>query len=254
LSGSEASWQVWQNKDVARGFTETRRGGILGAEAQMATMLHLLQHVEASPLTVLDLGCGDGILLETISRAYPVERGVGLDGSPAMLEKAEVRFEGLGLFASLVEFVQADFNDPAWTERLPVREFDAIVSGFAIHHSEDPRKRKLYTEIFGLLKPGGLFVNIEHVASPTPLGEVLFERAYAETVASFRNSIGVEASPATVYEELKNREDKLANRLAPVETQLRWLREIGFRDVDCYWKHYELAVLAGYRPIVANGS
>jgi tRNA (cmo5U34)-methyltransferase len=32
-----------------------------------------------------------------------------------------------------------------------------------------------------------------------------------------------------------------------LETQLEWLRDIGFRDVDCHWKWLELALLAGVR-------
>jgi tRNA (cmo5U34)-methyltransferase len=242
------NWRVWQSADVAKGFVDSRRGGILGAPEQFSTMLDLLRYVPGDSLTVLDVGCGDGVVLETVMRAYPVERGVAFDGSPAMLEKAQVRFEGLGLFAGLVEFVEGDFNDPAWRDRLPVRSFDAVVSAFAIHHSEDERKQTLYREIFEMLRPGGLFVNIEHVASTTPMGEELFERAYAKTLAAFRRSRGDETTPEEVYRELNLRPDKAANRLALVETQLGWLREIGFRDVDCYWKHYELAVLAGFRP------
>lgn len=247
MTQQHRNWQVWQNADVASGFVESRRGGILGAREQFATMLQLLRQVPADSLTVLDIGCGDGVVLETIMRALPVARAIAFDGSPAMLEKAQVRFEGLGLFAGLVDCVEGDFDQADWRDALPVHSFDAIVSAFAIHHSEDDRKRALYQEIHGMLRPEGVFVNIEHVASSTPLGEHLFERAYAETLAAFRNTRGAETTPDEVYEELRVRPDKTANRLAAVETQLAWLREIGFHDVDCYWKHYELAVLAGYR-------
>jgi tRNA (cmo5U34)-methyltransferase len=41
---------------------------------------------------------------------------------------------------------------------------------------------------------------------------------------------------------------KTANRLAPVWAQLEWLRQIGFVDVDCYFKYLELTFFAGFRP------
>ncbi len=242
-----ANWQVWQNKKVAQQFTENRRGGLLGSEAQMSVLLQLVGKVNSQSLEILDLGCGDGILTETVMRDYPVSRAVLVDGSPAMLEKAEARFETLGLFSSLIEFKEADFNLPEWRTVLPICQFDVIVSGFAIHHCEDERKRSLYAELTEMLKPGGLLVNIEHVASATPLGEEFFERAYAESVAKFRVSQGSKTNAEEVYQELLFRPDKEANRLAPVAEQLEWFTECGLRDVDCYWKQFELAVLAGYK-------
>ena len=211
-------------------------------------MVRLIREVPREQLTVLDLGCGDGFLLQMVMQAFPVSRAVALDGSPAMLERAEVRFQDLGLFSDLVDYVEVDFNNPAWRGSLPCDQFDAIISGFAIHHSEDDRKRTLYEDIFYLLNPGGVFVNVEHVASATLLGETLFEDAYAENLTRHRRARGEEIEQADVREEIRNRPDKAANLLAPVEIQLKWLREMGYRDVDCYWKQYELAVLAGFRP------
>ena len=95
-----------------------------------------------------------------------------------------------------------------------------------IHHLEDERKRSLIGEVFDLLEPGGVFANFEHVASPT---DRLHEAFFA--------AIG----------EPPGNEDP-SDRLLDVETQLGWLRELGFDDVDCYWKWLEMALLIGLKP------
>ena len=177
----------------------------------------LLEFIEASTRRILDLGTGDGRLLAFVRQHHPETEAVAVDFSPAMLESARKRFA----MDSRVRVLDHNMDFPL----PPLGTFDAVISSFAIHHVVHERKRSLYREIFDLLNPGGVFCNLEHVASPT-------QRLHEE----FLNRIGF-----TVETE------DPSNKLLDVETQLGWLREIGFVDVDCQWKWRELALLTGVR-------
>lgn len=182
----------------------------------------LLEHVPRDARRILDLGTGDGRLLALLRRDRPDMLGVGLDFSEPMLTAARKRFAG----DEYVEIVEHDLAEP-----LPaLGHIDAVVSSMAIHHLADERKRSLYGEIFGLLEPGGVFANFEHVASPTHRLHRAFFAAIGEPI------------------EHADRSD----RLLDVETQLSWLRELGFDDVDCYWKWLEMALLIGVKPAEAG--
>jgi SAM-dependent methyltransferase len=74
-----------------------------------------------------------------------------------------------------VEVIEADMRNP-----VPCSDpFDVVVSGFAIHHLDDSRKRSLLAEIAALLTPGGVFANLEVVTSATPRRHAEFLRASA---------------------------------------------------------------------------
>jgi len=178
----------------------------------------LLEHVPRSAQRILDLGTGDGRLLGLLKIDRPDVDGVAMDFSPTMLEAVRQRFTD----DAKVKIVDHNLDVP-----LPqLGKFDGVVSSFAIHHLAHSRKRALYQEVFGLLESGGIFCNLEHVASPT-----------FKLHEQFLQAIGVALE-----------EDDLSNQLLDVETQLGWLREIGFTDVDCYWKWLEMALLIGVKP------
>ena len=175
----------------------------------------LLDEIPGDIRRVLDLGSGDGRLLESVLLARPHATGVALDFSPLMIDHLHTRFGPM----SRAEIVHHNLEFP-----LPsLGMFDAVVSSFAIHHLAHERKRHLYQEIWDLLEQGGVFCNLEHVASVSPYAHQRFLQAMGITPA----------------------DEDPSNRLLNVDTQLEWLRDIGFEDVDCYWKWRELALLVG---------
>ena len=212
-------------------------------QRQLDVLLRVIRFAPRAPRRVLDLGCGDAILLAKVLEAFPEAAGIAVDFSPLMLEQACKRLAPFGARARTVE---ADLGAPAWLDDVN-GPFDAIVSGFAIHHLPDARKRALYEEIRNLLDAGGVFVNAEHVASATPRLEEMFDDAMAEHLFRRRRERGEAVTFEQVKRDLLERPDRAANILAPVDEQCGWLRELGFLDVDCYWKYFELAVFGGYR-------
>ncbi len=178
----------------------------------------LLEHVPRDARRILDLGTGDGRVLALLRIDHREMLGMGLDFSELMLEAARERFAG----DERIELVEHDLAEP-----LPaLGRFDAVVSSLAIHHLEHERKRSLYGEVFDLLEPGGVFANFEHVASPTRRLHLAFFAAIGEPLE----------------------DEDPSDRLLDVESQLGWLRAVGFDDVDCYWKWLEMALLVGVKP------
>lgn len=168
----------------------------------------------ALPGRVLDLGCGDGRLTALVLAAYPGSTATCADMSDPMLAAVRERFAG----DDRVTIAAHDFAAP-----LPFEgAFDAVVTSLAVHHVSDQRKRALYAEVAALLAPGGVFANLEIVASPTP---ALHDR--------WRDEMGARDDPADVLRDMAS--------------QLVWIEEAGLTNVDCIWKWRSLALLRGER-------
>lgn len=237
--------EVWKLPAIVNRYL-SYRAAIPMTQEQIGVMMAILKTREGPVESFLDLGCGDGILGATLLGEYPTARGVLADFSEPMLQQAR---EQLKEYADQLVFENLDYGDPDWIDKMQAyRPFDAVVSGYSIHHQPDSRKRQVYAEIFSLLSPGGWFVNIEHVSSAAQLNIELFENHYVAARYAIEKKEDGTRTLDQIAEEYRNRPDKAANILAPVELQCDWLREIGYEEVDCYFRIYELAVFAGRKP------
>jgi SAM-dependent methyltransferase len=202
---------TWEGAEQAREFL-TRADTIpYRGDGEMVLVADL---AGALPGRILDLGCGDGRLTALLLAEYPDSTALLVDLSDTMLDAARQRFDG----DDRVSFLQHRLDEP-----LPVDgPFDAVVSSLAIHHVTDERKQSLYAECAGLLAPGGVFANLEFVASPT---RALHDR--------WRDEMGARDDPS--------------DKLRDLFSQLQWLDAAGLTNVDCIWKWRSLALLRGER-------
>jgi tRNA (cmo5U34)-methyltransferase len=236
---------AWQGDSTVRYYLDSVRGAIPFAAEQMTVMLRMVSRGRQPVARFLDVGCGDGFVSAVMLGAYPRAEAVLVDFSAPMLEAARER---LGALEATPVVVAADLATPDWQERVAdYAPFDAVVSGYSIHHLEDERKRTLNGEVLALLAPGGTFVNVEHIAPESPWIRQAFDEAMIDAIWEH----GRRANPAMTREETAtayaSRADQEANRLAPLATQCAWLREAGFVDVVAPFRWYELAVFGGYR-------
>lgn len=232
----------WQSRKLSQTFLEGVRGAIPGADLQLAVIGKITRSWNPEPSSILDLGCGNGILGRFLLGLFPSARGLLLDFSDPMLDAARDNVASL----ANATVAEADFSSPKWLEIARSHEpFDIVVSGFAIHHQPDYRKQTLYTEIFDCLKPGGTFLNLEHVDSKTAAGQALFDDFFIDHLHVFHKKTDAAVNRADIAAEYYNRPDKKENILTPVEDQCAWLQKIGFADVDVFFKVFELALFGG---------
>ena len=183
---------------------------------------------DAAPLRILDLGAGTGLLAATVSGSFPDASFTLFDFSPRMLEQARENLD-----------VEVAIEVGDMYEAIPDGPWDAVVSALAIHHMTDDGKRSVYESTFAGLRPGGVFVNAEHVLGETPA----LQDHYAEwhRWQAFEKGL-TDAEWVDTVERMSH------DHLTPLSVQLDWLREIGFEDVDCLFKDHGFAVFCGRRP------
>ena len=250
-AGSKSS--VWKDSGLVESYLGQARKGIPLAQIQLDVMLRVIAGARGDPpqseqpvRNFLDLGCGDGILAATILEKNPHARGTLVDFSMPMIQAA---LRKLQAYSRSIHVASVDYTDPSWFNIISTHApFDVVVSGFSIHHHPDPIKQQVYADIFDLLEPGGVFVNIEHVSSATPLIEALYDDYSIDSLWANQLTESNAQTRRQVAVDYQKREDKQANILAPAELQCEWLRSIGYVDVDCFFKIFELAVFGGRRP------
>lgn len=178
---------------------------------------------------ILDLGAGTGIFSDFILEKYPEAKIELVDISEDMIDVAK---NNLKKYSNAdIKVTICDLNDFNSENQ---ETYDLIISSLAIHHLESIEKRRLYEKIFHLLKDGGIFVNADQFLGGTKELETIYRKIFDKIVLSAKLS---QKEIEEAYERVR------LDIREPLSAQMKWLRKIGFSEVDCLYKNYSFGVL-----------
>lgn len=228
-------------------------------ERRFSAMFDIAEAAVGRRFKALDLGCGPGSLTVRLLRRFPSARCVAVDYDPVALRVGE---GALGSLGGRLQWVDAKLGRKGWVDRLPYRRFDAALSTTALHWLTARALGQLYRDLHRLLRPGGVFLNGDHLpwGSENPRLSRL-----AESVRHVRfHSVSLDSEwsgwrawweaaekvPALkplfrVREERQSQHPKHGD--LPMAVHVRALRRAGFREVAVVWQDVENRVLLAQR-------
>jgi len=236
----------WSDASKAEYFMDHASRYIPDRARMHGVVVSLLSQVlvpgfEGRTLSVLELGSGDGALSHALSLGGADITLTLLDGSAEMLNGARRRFGA----DPRVKYVQATFQDVI-SKRIALGESHLIVSSLAIHHLTLLEKARLFAAAAGTLVPGGAFVNIDVVLSPSSLLEDWYMHLWGEWIRQHDAQAADGKSFQHIPMQYKQNQEDLPDTL---EDQLTGLRNCGLEGVDVFFKAGVFAVYGGFKPV-----
>lgn len=181
---------------------------------------------ERAPRVVVDVGSGPGTFLATVLTAYPSARGVWIDASPGMRERAA---EELAAFGDRVDFVVEDAARLADIEQ--AHGADVVLNSRVAHHFDHAGLVDFYAAAARVLSPDGWLVTLDHVLPP---GD--WDRRYRDVLPLFAGpTAGKPTHPH--YFPFPSMTDHLAA-----------MDEVGLVDNDVAWRAFYTCLFFGRRP------
>lgn len=179
---------------------------------------------------ILDLGCGDGIVIYELLKIDNSIEATLIDGSEDMLNKAKDRLKDFGN----LHFIRASFQEILNKDAVP-QSYDLIVSSLAIHHLTMEEKTALFRTIYSHLNVDGCFLNIDVVLAPSDALEKWYLLLWKQWIDERKSFVGIAGSQ---FDDIAGRyKDNTDNKPDTLDMQLNALQTIGFKDVDCFYKY-----------------
>lgn len=225
-------------------------------EERFTVIADVVEHLSGDRPTplIVDLGSGPGALAARLAARMPHAEVLAVDADPLLLEL------GRAHYGTALRYAEVMIGAPGWLDALALdRPLDAAVSTTALHYLGGETLREVYRELAGRLRPGGVFVNGDHISPDSAaihdlaqeIGRRRSERCQALAQEDWQSWwAGATADPV-----LSALPDRTGERRHPpcegndlsVSGHTELLREAGFGHAGTVWQFGNSHVLVAVR-------
>ncbi|MFI7705691.1 class I SAM-dependent methyltransferase [Nonomuraea sp. NPDC049480] len=240
---------------IAR-WDRQQEGYLPDREERFTALIDAVEALGRPDPLVIDLGCGPGSLSARLLDRLPKATVVPVDADPLLL--------GLGRAAyPQLTFVSADLRTSGWTRSLDLdRPADAAVSTTALHWISGPDLHRVYSELAGVLRPGGVLLNGDHMDTDdvTPalarleraVHERETERAFGadrpEDWRAWWDAVAADPAFAALHQERTTAgADHHGSESHLLSHHVEALREAGFTEIGTLWQRGNNRLLCAVR-------
>lgn len=229
---TEFNKSQWTKPEFTQGYRDSADVFIVERKKLLEIMNSFYKHFIGNKpnSNILDLGCGDGIVIYELLKIDNSIEATLIDGSEDMLNKAKYRMKEFGN----LHFIRASFQEII-NKKITLQKYDFIVSSLAIHHLTMEERTALFKTIYAHLNVDGYFLNIDVVLAPSDALEQWYLLLWKQWIDERKSFLGIEGSH---YDDIIRRyKDNNDNKPDTLAAQLNALQNIGFEDVDCFYKY-----------------
>ena len=230
-------WQMWINR-----WDRMQEKYIPQRSERFDIIVKLVRETQDNIDRILDLGCGTRTLMLEMLKAFHNSKVLGIDFDPTLLPLARNR---LVSFGNRVHIILDDLRKLNWLEQIP-KSIDAVISATALHWMKPDELIKLYVQLAKILKPGGIFLNADHVGSNNNKIQKVWQKHKEEMIcqcqseawedfwSGYMSVLGLETTQVC-QRVLGGWEGGFEDGM-PLAWHFDRLKDVGFESVDCFWR------------------
>jgi len=251
---SHVNWPHWLHRWDAQ-----QSGYLPFREERFQVMLDALALTLPESFTALDLACGPGAISQKLLSRFPQARCLAVDYDPILLAIGQ---GALGTVGDRLRWVEADLTQAHWIDVLGEAQVDAVLSTTALHWLSGDQLVKLYQQLGQLVRPGGVFLNGDHLSFPPYLStckrlaktiqaqqeQQAFIKHDQENWEQWWQAIASEPDLKALFEERQRRfAPRFTENEPTLEIHVAALYEAGFREVTTIWQRWDDRILMAVR-------